>query len=67
MKLGGEPGFDSLIASKPKGMHRATYDRIRNRIYAMESASWDRAALWLGRLESRIGRGRKVWGNDFWT
>ncbi len=53
VKLGGDPGFDSLIARRPKGMHRKTYDRMVDHIHAMESASRDRAALWLGRIEAR--------------
>lgn len=67
LKLGGDPGFDSPIAPRPKGMHRKTYDRLCNRIHACESASWDRAAAWLGRLEARIGKGRKAGRGSFWT
>ena len=60
MKLGGDPGIDSLIAKKPKGMHQTTYDGICMRIHKLESASWDRAASRLGRLEARLGRGRRL-------
>ena len=67
LRLGGDPGFDSMIARKPKGMHWATYNRTCERIWALERGSWDRAALWLGRLEARIGRGRKVERGGFWT
>lgn len=67
MKLGGDPGFDSLIAAKPKGMHWVTYERMCARIHQMESASWDRAAAWLGRIEARIGRGRRLKQPEFWT
>ncbi len=67
MKLGGEPGFDSLIAKKPKGMHQKTYDAMCDRIHALESASWDRAAGWLGRLERKIVKGRRIRQGAFWT
>lgn len=66
-KLGGDPGFDSLIANKPKGMHQKTYDGICTRIHELESASWDRCAAWLGHMESRIGRGRKIRDGSFWS
>ena len=67
MKLGGDPGFDSLIAKKPKGMHKTSYDGVCARIHALESASWDRAASWLGRIEARIRRGRRLSHPEFWS
>ena len=69
MKLGGEPGFDQVIPDKPKGMHWRTYNGTCARIHAMERASWDRAAVWLGRLEARIGKGRRrgMRPGGFWT
>ncbi len=67
MSLGGDPGFDSVIAPKPKGMHRKTYKRLCERIWTLERASWDRCAAWLGRIESRIGRGRKLKQGSFWS
>lgn len=67
MKLGGDPGFDSLIAPRPKGMHRATYERLCDRIHTLESASWDRAAAWLGRMEARLGQRRRVGAKTFWA
>lgn len=67
MKLGGDPGFDSIIAPRPKGMHRRTYERMCERIFTLERASWDRCASWLGRIESRIGRGRKLRQGSFWA
>lgn len=66
-QLGGEAGFDSFIAPRPKGMHRATYQRTCERIHALERASWDRCASWLGRIESRIGRGGKLRQGSFWS
>lgn len=66
-QLGGEPGFDSPIAARPKGMHRRTYDALCERIWSLERASWDRMALWLGRLERRISKGRRTSGKGFWT
>ena len=36
-KLGGEPGMDSPIPDKPKGMHWRTYNRIVDEIYRVET------------------------------
>jgi len=36
-KLGGEAGLDSMIADRPKGMHRKTYNKIRTEIIRLES------------------------------
>lgn len=66
-KLGGDPGFDSPIAPRPKGMHRQTYERMCERIFTLERASWDRCAAWLGRMEARIGRGRGLKPGNFWS
>ena len=67
VKLGGDAGFDNVIAPKPKGMHLKTYNTICDRIHALESASWDRAAVWLGRLERKIVKGRRIKQGAFWT
>jgi hypothetical protein len=66
-QLGGEAGFDSLIAPRPKGMHRTTYERTCERIHRLERASWDRCATWLGRIEARIGDRRRLKRPEFWT
>ena len=66
-QLGGEAGFDTPRASRPKGMHRRTYERLCERIFTLERASWDRCAAWLGRIESRVARGRKLKQGCFWS
>ena len=40
MKLGGEPGTGALLPSRPKGMHRTTYERHIAAIQAFEKAAW---------------------------
>ena len=66
-QLGGDAGFDNIVAPRPKGMHRTTYARTCERIHALERASWDRCAAWLGRIESCIGRGRRFRQGSFWS
>lgn len=65
--LGGDPGFDAAIPPRPKGMHRRTYDGTCERIWALERASWDRCASWLGRIESRIRQGNRLSPGRFWS
>lgn len=65
-QLGGHPGFDELIAPRPKGMHHRTYEAVCNRIHALERASWDRCAAWLSRIEGRIRSGRRLSQGRFW-
>ena len=36
MRLGGEPEFEARPSLKPKGMHRATYERLRNQMLEAE-------------------------------
>jgi hypothetical protein len=65
-RLGGHPGFDEIIAPRPKGMHQRTYARICDKIHSLERASWDRCAVWLGRLEGRIRSGKRLSQRSFW-
>ena len=56
--LGGEAGFDSIIATRPKGMHRRTYERTRERIHALERASEDAGLPRKRRGGNRFSHGR---------
>jgi hypothetical protein len=47
-------------------MHWKTYNGAVDRIQALERASWDRAALWLGRIETKIRTGRRIMQGSFW-
>ena len=40
MAMDGEPGTDSSLPTRPKGMHRATYERRIAAILAFEKAGW---------------------------
>ena len=62
-RLGGEPGMAYLIASRPKGMHRRTYDRMVGEIERLESTADDYAALLLLRLQRHSARATR----SFWA
>jgi len=37
MRLGGEPGWDALVAPRPKGMHRRRYERMVEEILDIDA------------------------------
>ena len=61
-KLGGEPGMDSPIPDKPKGMHWRTYNRIVDEIYRVESIVDEHTIALVKRLTKRTSN-----NGDFWS
>jgi hypothetical protein len=53
--LGGEPGTCSHL-SKPKGMHRRTYDRIVDEIYSAENGADNAFLGWAARRFPGLGK-----------
>jgi len=62
VELGGEPGWQN-IPSRPKGMHRRTYDRLINKIIVADGVTDDRAVRLLARLQTSVQEGAR----DFWS
>ncbi len=58
-KLGGEPGTASLLPPRPRGMHRRTYERLTDEIFAAESLADQRVLRFLERYERRSGGGSR--------
>ena len=51
MRLGGEPGMASQFPSRPKGMHRDTYERLQSAVLNTEILAQERLAIVLARLQ----------------
>ena len=62
VELGGEPGWQN-IPSRPKGMHRRTYDRLINKIIVADSVTDDGAVRLLARLQTSVQKGAR----GFWS
>jgi hypothetical protein len=52
-KLGVEIGMGNWVGPKPKGMHQATFDRVRNEIHACEEVLEQQLVRILGRMQAR--------------
>ena len=63
VELGGEPGWQN-IPSRPKGMHRRTYDRLINKIIVADSVTDDGAVRLLERLQKSLQNGQRLSGHD---
>ena len=71
VRLGGEPGVASAFPTRPKGMHRETYERLQSAVLNAEIQAEERLTHLLARLQ-RGGRrgGRRSTGRprkEFWT
>lgn len=64
-KIGVEIGMGNWVGPKPKGMHQATFDAIRNEIHACEDVVEDQLVRLLGRMQGRQSRVRRQFGR-FW-
>ena len=62
VELGGEPGWQN-IPSRPKGMHRRTYDRLINKIIVADAVTDDGAVRLLARLQTSVQKGAR----GFWS
>jgi hypothetical protein len=62
VELGGEPGWHN-IPSRPKGMHRRTYDRLINKIIVADAVTDDGAIRLLARLQASVQEGAR----GFWS
>jgi len=62
VELGGEPGWQN-IPSRPKGMHRRTYDRLINKIIVADAVTDDGAVRLLARLQTPVQKGAR----GFWS
>ena len=62
VELGGEPGWQN-IPSRPKGMHRRTYDRLINKIIMADAVTDDGAVRLLARLQTSVQKG----AGGFWS
>ena len=52
-KLGVELGMGDWVGPKPKGMHQATFDRMREDIHACEEVLEEQLVVLLGRMQVR--------------
>jgi hypothetical protein len=70
-RLGGEPGMESLLPNRPKGMHHETYERLQSAVWSAEILAEERLVIFLGRLQRRERQSdRRVAGGprkEFWT
>lgn len=65
-KIGAELALGGFRGLKPKGMHRATHDRLMAQVDALEAAAMDDSYRGLMRMMARGGRRRRA-RPDFWT
>ncbi|MEO0818235.1 MAG: hypothetical protein AAFX86_13145 [Pseudomonadota bacterium] len=64
-KIGAELALGGFRGFRPKGMHRATHDRLMAKVDELEAAAMDDSYRMLMRMQSRGGR-RKWSRPDFW-
>ena len=65
-KLGVELGRGEWIGPKPKGMHQATFDRMRDEIHACEEVLEEQLVVLLGRMQARQTHVRQQ-SRRFWS
>ena len=53
LKLGVELGMGDWVGPKPKGMHQATFDAMRQEIHACEEVLEEQLVVLLGRMQAR--------------
>jgi hypothetical protein len=58
-RLGGDPGMAARFASRPKGMWRRTYERLRRRTFEIEMRAEEAIDLRIAKLEARIDRPKR--------
>jgi hypothetical protein len=59
MRLGGESGMASAFPSRPKGMHRKTYERLQTAALNAEILAEERLVIALARLQSSDRRSER--------
>jgi hypothetical protein len=60
-RLGGEPGWQNIPA-RPKGMHKRTYERLRDEIITLDAVTDDVAI----RMLARLHRPLQIQAKGFW-